>query len=447
MSHTVFRSRRVVTPEGVRPATVHVRGEKIEAVADYDAWPASAERVDVGDKVLMPAVVDTHVHVNEPGRTDWEGFRTATRAAASGGVASLVDMPLNSIPPTTSAEALRAKKNEALGQCLIDVGFWGGVVPGNVTDLEGLAREGARGCKAFMCFSGVDEFPGCTEADLRPAMLELKRLGIPLLVHAEVEGPIDAVAEQIAKMNPRAYSTYLASRPQAAEGQAVQLISTLCRETRARTHVVHHSAADVLPLIRSLRTEGLPFTAETCPHYLHFTAEKVPDGATAFKCAPPVREEANREQLWKALGEGLLELVASDHSPCTPQLKKQEAGDFMAAWGGISGLQLGLPVTWTGAAARGYSIHQLVKWMCEAPARLAGLSDRKGKLAAGFDADLTVFDPEAEFVVDVQKIQHKNKLTPYAGAALLGVVLSTYVRGMCVFYEGEHASDLKGQFL
>ncbi|HEY1089181.1 MAG TPA: allantoinase AllB, partial [Archangium sp.] len=417
------------------------------AVAEYDAVPVGAELVDAGDAVLMPGVVDTHVHVNEPGRTDWEGFATATRAAAAGGVTTLVDMPLNSIPPTINAAALRAKKKEAQGQCLIDVGFWGGVVPGNAKDLEDLAKEGARGFKAFMCFSGVDEFPGCLEGDLRPAMVELQRIGRPLLVHAEVEGPIDALNEQIAKMDPRSYLTYLASRPPKAEEDAIALASRLCRETRARTHVVHHSAATALPIIRDAKREGLPFTAETCPHYLHFAAEDIKAGATAFKCAPPIRERDNREQLWKALGEGLLELVASDHSPCTPALKKPELGDFMQAWGGISGLQLGLAVTWSGARARGYSIEQIVKWMCEAPAKLAGFDHKKGRLQAGFDADLVVFEPEASFNVDLQKIQHKNKVTPYADAGLTGVVVSTYLRGERVFHQGEYARELKGQFL
>ncbi len=443
----VFRSRRVLTPEGLGPATVHVRGERIEAVAAWDAWPATEERHDLGEQVLMPGVVDTHVHVNEPGRTDWEGFASATRAAASGGVTTLVDMPLNSIPPTTTAAALRAKKAQAQGQCLIDVGFWGGVVPGNAKDLEGLMAEGARGAKAFLCFSGVDEFPGVTEADLRPAMAELARLGRPLLVHAEVEGPIDAVAKDVAALDARAYATYLASRPPAAEEQAIALAARLCRETGARTHVVHHSAASALPLIRQAHAARLPFTAETCPHYLHFAAEDIADGATAFKCAPPIRERDNREQLWRALGEGLLELVASDHSPCTPALKKQELGDFMAAWGGISGLQLGLPVTWSGARARGYTLQHLRRWLCEAPARLAGLEGRKGRLAAGFDADLVVFDPEASFSVDVARLQHKNKVTPYAGASLQGVVVSTWVRGARVFHEGEHAPAAKGLFL
>ncbi len=445
----VFRSRRVVTPEGVRPATVHVDGEKIVSVGDYDAWPATAERHDVGELVLMPAVVDTHVHVNEPGRTEWEGFRTATRAAAAGGVSALVDMPLNSIPPTTTLSALRTKKQEALGQCLIDVGFWGGIVPGNVNELAGMAEEGARGFKCFMCFSGVDEFPGVTEEHMRPAMIELARIKRPLLVHAEVEAPIDAATAELTKRNadPRAYLTYLASRPQEAEGQAIRIASGLCRETRARTHIVHHSAGNALQLIRTARAEGLPFSAETCPHYLHFAAEDIRDGATAYKCAPPIRERNNREQLWEALSEGVLELVASDHSPCTPALKKQEVGDFMAAWGGISGLQLGLPVTWSGAKKRGHDLSQLVKWMCEATARLAGLDTRKGKLAAGFDADLVVFDPEAKFTVDVKRIEHKHKVTPYADGELFGVVKSTWVRGTRVFHEGEHAAGLKGQLL
>lgn len=442
-----FRSRRVATPDGVRPATVLTRGQTIDAVTDYDNWPVGIEKVDFGEAVLMPGVVDTHVHVNEPGRTEWEGFRTATRAAARGGVTTLVDMPLNSVPPTTTALALRAKKKEAAGQCLIDVGFWGGVVPGNTAELEGLMREGARGCKAFMCFSGVDEFPGVSESDLRPAMVELARLGRPLLVHAELEGPIDAVAPALAAANPRSYLTYLASRPPAAEEAAIALAARLCKETRARTHIVHHSAATALPLIRQAKADGLPFTAETCPHYLHFAAEDIPDGATAFKCAPPIREAGNREQLWGALGEGLLDLVASDHSPCTPQLKRQELGDFMAAWGGISGLQLGLSVAWSGARRRGYGLSHLVKWMCEAPARLAGFEQQKGRLAPGFDADLVVFEPETSFQVDLKRIEHRHKLTPYADVPLVGVVTSTYLRGSRVFHQGEYAPEVKGQFL
>lgn len=443
----VFRSRRVATPEGLRPASVHVAQEKIVAVADYDALPAGAELIDAGEAVLMPGVVDTHVHVNEPGRTEWEGFFTATRAAASGGITTLVDMPLNAIPPTTTVQALREKKKEALGQCLIDVGFWGGIVPGNTRELSGLVREGVKGFKAFMCFSGVDEFPASSESDLHQAMVELERLGRPLLVHAELDGPIEAVATSFAQSNPRAYSTYLASRPPAAEEEAIALVSRLCRQTRARTHIVHHSAASALPLIRAARADGLPLTAETCPHYLHFVAEEIGDGATAFKCAPPIRERKNREQLWAALGEGVLELVASDHSPCSPALKKQEQGDFMAAWGGISGLQLGLSVTWTGAKARGYGLEHVIRWMCEAPARLAGLERQKGRIAVGFDADLVVFEPEAQFQVDTQRIEHKHKLTPYAHAALSGVVTSTFLRGQRIFHQGELARALEGKFV
>jgi allantoinase len=447
MGTKVFRSQRVITADGLRPATVHIEGETITAVAAHDAWPSTAERIDAGTAVIMPGVVDTHVHVNEPGRTDWEGFRSATRAAASGGITTLVDMPLNSIPATTTAAALREKRREATGQCLIDVGFWGGVVPGNVDQLEALALEGARGFKCFMCPSGVDEFPHMSEADLLPAMAQLARLGRPLLVHAEVEGPIAAATAGLQGRDPRAYRTYLASRPPEAEAHAIAQLTRLCRQTRARTHVVHHSASTALPLIRSARAEGLPLSAETCPHYLHFAAEDIRDGATAWKCAPPIREADNRELLWAALGEGVLELVASDHSPCTPTLKQFERGDFMAAWGGISGLQLALSVTWTGASARGHSLATVSRWMCEAPARLAGLAQRKGRLAAGFDADLVIFEPEATFSVDPQRLSHKNKVTPYADAGLTGVVTSTYVRGRRVFHQGAFAPECVGQLL
>src|SRR5262245_52520030 len=369
----VVRSRRVVT-DIIAPAAIHIRAGRIERVAAWDDVPAGARLDDAGELAVLPGIVDTHVHLNEPGRTEWEGFATATRAAAIGGVTTLVDMPLNSIPPTTTREALAAKRAAARGQCAVDVGFWGGVVPGNLRELEGLVADGVRGFKCFLVDSGVAEFGWVGEPELQPAMQILAALDVPVLVHAERAGPIDAATAALADADPHRYATYLASRPPAAEEQAIQLVMRLCRATRARTHVVHHSAASALPILREARAEGLPLTAETCPHYLHFTAEAIPDGATPFKCAPPIREAANREALWAALGEGVLDLVASDHSPCTPALKAIEAGNFATAWGGVSGLQLALPVVWTEAASRGHTLSQIVRWMCEAPARLAGLT-------------------------------------------------------------------------
>jgi allantoinase len=437
----VVRSRRVVT-DTIAPAAIHVRGGRIERVAAWDDVPAGARLEDAGELAVLPGVVDTHVHLNEPGRTEWEGFATATRAAAIGGVTALVDMPLNAIPPTTTREALAAKRAAAAGQCAVDVGFWGGVVPGNAGELAGLVADGVRGFKCFLVDSGVAEFGWVGEADLVPAMAILAGLGAPLLVHAELAGPIDDAAAALAGADPRRYATYLASRPPAAEEQAIALVTRLCRASRARTHIVHHSAASALDQLRAARAEGLPLTAETCPHYLHFTAEAIPDGATPFKCAPPIRDAANREALWRALAEGVLDLVASDHSPCSPGLKAIEAGDFVAAWGGVAGLQLALPVVWTEAAARGHSLVDVARWMSAGPARLAGLA-RKGAIAAGRDADLVVFDDAAPVTVTPEAIHHRHRVTPYAGETLRGAIAATYLRGERVAERGAVvASDL-----
>jgi allantoinase len=439
----ILRSRRVVTPEGVRPASIHVRGGKIERVGSWD----DGCDVDWEDLAILPGIVDTHVHLNEPGRTEWEGFATATRAAAIGGVTTLVDMPLNSIPPTTTREAFAAKRNAARGQCAVDVGFWGGVVPGNQRELAGLVADGVRGFKCFLVDSGVPEFGWVGEPELAPAMQILAGLGAPLLVHAEVAGPIDAATARLGDADPCRYATYLASRPPAAEEDAIRLVTRLCRATRARTHVVHHSAASALPLLREARAEGLPLSAETCPHYLHFTAEAIPDGATPFKCAPPIREAANREELWRALAEGVLELVASDHSPCSPGLKQIEAGDFVAAWGGISGLQLALPVVWSEARARGHSLADIARWMCAAPAALAGLAGRKGTIAPGADADLIAFADAETQTVTPAAIHHRHRVTPYAGEQLMGVVHATYLRGEQIAARGDVAATDRGELV
>jgi allantoinase len=430
----VVRSRRVVT-EAIAPAAIHIRRGTIERVAAWDDVPAGARLDDVEDLALLPGVVDTHVHLNEPGRTEWEGFATATRAAAIGGVTALVDMPLNSIPPTTTREAFAAKRAAAAGQCAVDVGFWGGVVPGNAGELAGLVADGVRGFKCFMIDSGVPEFGWVGERELLPAMAILAGLGVPLLVHAEVAGPIDAAAAALATADPRRYATYLASRPPAAEEDAIALATRLCRTTGARTHIVHHSAASALDQLRDARAEGLPLTAETCPHYLHFTAEAIPDGATPYKCAPPIRDAANREALWRALADGVLEMVASDHSPCSPGLKALEAGDFIAAWGGVAGLQLALPVVWTNASARGHTLVDVARWMSAAPARLARLA-WKGAIAAGRDADLVVFDDAALAEVTPASIQHRHRVTPYAGEMLRGQVIATYLRGQRIAERG-----------
>ncbi|MEP7149382.1 MAG: allantoinase AllB [Acidobacteriota bacterium] len=447
MSLQIIRSRRVVTPSGVRPAAVHFANGKIRLVGEWTDTPDGANLIDVEDLVVMPGLVDSHVHVNEPGRTEWEGYETATRAAAAGGVTTIVDMPLNSIPATTTKKAFDEKLAAADGKCSIDVAFWGGVVPGNVSELGPLVTRGVRGFKCFLIHSGVDEFPHVTAGDLRIAMPELARLDRVLLVHAELEGPIAAAAASIADDDPRKYNTFLRSRPRTAEDQAIALMIDLCRETGTRVHIVHHSSSDALGLLRRARSEGLPITVETCPHYLTFAAEDIADGDTHFKCCPPVRERENREKLWEAVADGTIDMIVSDHSPCTPELKKQDSGDFMDAWGGVSALQFSLPVMWTNFRARGFGLDDMTRLMSEAPAKLAGLENRKGKLAAGFDADIVVWEPDERFTLRPELIEHRHKLTPYAGMELYGSVRTTYVGGTEVFANGAFPNTIVGKLI
>ncbi len=446
----VIRSRRVVTPDAVGAASVHVVGGMITSVSAYDDVPADGEAIDVGESVVMPGLVDSHVHVNEPGRTEWEGFETATRAAAAGGVTTIVDMPLNSIPPTTTLAGFEEKRAAARGKCSVDVAFWGGVVPGNVPELSRLHEAGVVGFKCFLVPSGVEEFPHVTEESLRPALAKLHRLGAVLIAHAEAPGPIEhalALHTQAIWGNPRRYETFLSSRPRAAENEAVALLIKLCRETRARVHVVHHSSADALAALGRAKGEGLPLTVETCPHYLAFAAEDIPDGATEFKCCPPVRERENREQLWAALRDGVIDMVVSDHSPCPPAMKLGEEGDFLKAWGGISSLQLRLPVMWTHARERGFDFRDLARWLCASPARLAGLDQRKGAIAVGHDADLVIWNPAETFRVEPSMIQHRHKLTPYAGQTLSGVVEASYLRGEKIYERGRIVTGQSGALL
>src|SRR5688572_14629502 len=349
----VVRGKRVLLPEGIRPAAVHVKDGKISDITAPDALPPDAELVDALDHVVTPGVVDSHVHINEPGRTEWEGFRTSTQAAAAGGITTVVDMPLNCIPATTSRDAAE-KKREVLADSLsVDVAFWGGVIPSNAGELEGLARFGVPGCKCFTCPSGVDEFPHVTRDDLERALPVLRDLDRTLLVHAEAPGPLERAEAAVQGQDPRRYATYLASRPAAAEDEAISMVIDLCRKHRARAHIVHLASASAVPLLAAAQKEGVQISAETCLHYLAFTAEEIGDGATHFKCAPPIREAANRELLWAGLRAGTIGMVVSDHSPCTPALKKPQTGDFMGAWGGIAGLQFGLSALWTMALQRG----------------------------------------------------------------------------------------------
>ncbi len=428
----VLRSQRVVLPHGTQPADVRVTNGRIASVASPQDLTDGLPILDVATSAVMPGVVDTHVHVNEPGRTDWEGYLTATQAAAAGGITTLIDMPLNSTPVTTTVAALRAKHQAAQGRCWVDVGFWGGVVPGNVSELEAMIAVGVRGFKAFLTHSGIDDFPNVTEADLRVAMPILAKHGVPLLVHAELEG----AAPDLCGMSPRSYRTYLASRPASWEVEAVRLMIRLCRETGCRVHIVHLSAADALPDLVAAKREGLPITAETCPHYLVFAAEDIPDGATAFKCAPPIRESENRMRLWEGLRSGALDFVACDHSPCTPDLKLPDTGDFIKAWGGVSSLQFSLSILWTQARARGFSLNDLVRWLCRRPAEFAGLHDKKGAIAPGLDADFVIWNPDAVYIVGPDEIRHRHPVTPYLGRALMGVVERTILRGETIHVRG-----------
>lgn len=410
-------SKKVVLPNTTRPATIVVEAEKIAAIEPYG--PAD---VDYGELVLMPGLVDSHVHVNEPGRTEWEGFATATKAAAAGGITTIVDMPLNSLPPVTTLAALEEKQRVAKGD--VDIALWGGVIPGNTHELRPMLDAGARGFKCFLVHSGVDEFPNVNEQQLREAAQELAPTGAPLLVHAELGEHL-----QQPLGDPNDYATYLHSRPTAAEDEAIELVIDVCRDTGARMHIVHLSSGSALSLLARARAERLPISAETTPHYLHFVAETVPHAHTEYKCAPPIRERANRERLWHGLATGLIELVVSDHSPCTPELKR---GDFMNAWGGIASLQFVLPIVWTNAQPRGFTIEDVAKWCCESPAELARL-DHKGAIEIGRDADFVVWDPETTFTVTPELIRHRHKVTPYLGAELKGIVRATWLRGSQLF--------------
>ncbi len=424
----VIRGQHVLTPDGTAPREVGVRAGKILAVEPLGYGLTGGEVVELSDdESLIPGLVDTHVHINEPGRTEWEGFASATRAAAAGGVTTIIDMPLNSIPPTTTVEALKLKRETATDQAFVDVGFWGGAIPGNKADLRPLHAEGVFGFKCFLLHSGVDEFPQLGADEMEEDMAELKSFDSLMIVHAEDPHTIDAApgADGIS------YSGFLASRPRDAENRAITEVIERARRTGARAHILHLSSSDALPLIAAAKRDGVRLTAETCPHYLTLTAEEIPDGATAFKCCPPIREASNRERLWEGLLDGTIDFIASDHSPSTLDLKDLEHGDFAVAWGGVSSLQLGLSLIWTEARQRGIPLDQVISWMAAKPAELVRLRD-KGQIAEGIDADFAVFAPDERFVVDASRLKHKNPITPYDGRELSGVIHRTYLRGNLV---------------
>src|SRR5262245_1935240 len=442
----VIRGSRVLLPGRIASASIHISHGRIEKVGAFDEVSAGQEIIDVDDSsVVMPGLIDTHVHINEPGRTEWEGFETATQAAAAGGTTTLVDMPLNSIPPTTTVAGLTAKLAAAKDKCQVDVGFWAGVVPGNTRELRGLYEAGVVGFKCFLVPSGVDEFPHVTEDSLREAMPELTRLGALLIVHAELPGPIDSVA--LSDVSAREYRSFLCSRPATAENEAVALMIRLSRQLGTRVHIVHLSSADAIPLLRAAQREGVKITAETCPHYLHLVAEDVPRGATEYKCCPPIRRGENREQLWQGLTAGTIGIIVSDHSPCPGSMKELESGSFLEAWGGIASLELRLPVVWTEAQQRGFSLEQLTRWLCSGPAALVGLERRKGEILAGADADLVIWNPAEEFRVSAARLHHRHKITPYAGETLRGVVKKTFLRGRKIYDDGRFMTVPTGRLL
>jgi allantoinase len=439
----IISSRNVVTRNGVRHACVHVRDGKIKRILEPGKLPSGIPVEDAGDLVVMPGLVDTHVHINEPGRTQWEGFETATKAAAAGGITTLVDMPLNSSPVTTTVEALQHKLDAAQGKLWVDCGFYGGVIPGHNDCIQPLLEQGVLGFKAFLIHSGIDEFPNVNETDLRAAMPMLASHNVPLLVHCELSPP----NPQSTIRNPKSYSHYLASRPSHWEHDAVNLMIGLCRDYGCKVHVVHVSSSDTIPLIREARRAGLPVSAESCPHYLYFVAEDIADGDTRFKCAPPIRDRENREGLWNALRNQELDFIVSDHSPSTPVLKFMESGDFQKAWGGIASLQLGLSIIWTEAQKRGFSFTDIAHWMSARPAEFVGLAGKKGAIASGYDADFVLWDPDRRFEVTQSMIHHRHKMTPYEGQTLSGRIERTYLRGKKIFENGTFPQQPFGQIL
>lgn len=444
-----FVANRVVTAQGIRRAALLMEEGSgiIRAVCSPSELPAGVEVLDFGRHAILPGLVDSHVHINEPGRTEWEGFETATRAAAAGGYTLLVDMPLNCLPETTTVDALQQKRAAAAGKCLVDWAAWGGAVADNQSDLLPLARAGVPGFKCFLIYPGCDGFTMIERKQLEFSLPAIAESGLPLLVHAELAEPIDAAVARLKDADWTKYATYLASRPDEAELEAITMMIQLCRRYKFRLHIVHLSTARALPMLRAARAEGLVITVETCPHYLHFAAEAIADGATLLKCAPPVRSEANREALWQGLRDGIIDLVATDHSPCPPEMKRLGEGRFDLAWGGIASLSVALPVVWTDASRKGFDLDTVSSWMSAAPAQLAGFSDRAGVIDAGREANFIVFDPDSEFRVTPEKLHFRHAISPYVGEVLRGEVVSTYLRGKPVYAGGSIVSDASGHEL
>ena len=444
MAHA-FISKRIVTPQGTQPGALLMEGEKIRAICRLSEIPAHAITHDCGNDALLPGLVDTHVHINQPGRTEWEGFRTATRAAAAGGYTTLVDMPLNCLPETTTVAALEEKRSSARGECFVDWAPWGGAVADNQQHILPLARAGALGFKCFLIYPGCDGFTMIDQQQLEAALPAIAESGLPLLVHAELAGPIDAALDGLRDADWRGYATYLASRPDQAELEAIRLMIRLCRQYRFRLHIVHLSTALALEELRAARSENLPITIETCPHYLHFAAEDIANGATLLKCAPPIRGKDNQHQLWGGLRDRTIDMVVTDHSPCPPAMKREDTGRFDLAWGGIASLSLAPSVIYTECCHRGFTLDDIVRWMSSAPAALAGISHRAGALEAGRDANFLIFDTDAEFIVTTDKLHYRHAISPYLNETLRGVTRATFLRGEAVYREGSFVLKPSGR--
>jgi allantoinase len=438
MAHA-FISKRIVTPQGTQPGALLVEGEKIRAICRPSEIPADAIVQDCGNEALLPGLVDTHVHINQPGRTEWEGFRTATLAAAAGGYTTLVDMPLNCLPETTTVAALEEKRASARGECFVDWAAWGGAVADNQQHILPLARAGVLGFKCFLIYPGCDGFTMIDQQQLEAALPFIAESGLPLLVHAELAGPIDAARSGLQDADWRSYATYLGSRPDQAELEAIRLMIRLCRKYRFRLHIVHLSTALALEELRAARAEGLPITIETCPHYLHFAAEEIADGTTLLKCAPPIRGKENQHQLWQGLRTGTIDMIVTDHSPCPPAMKHEDTGRFDQAWGGIASLSLALSIIHTECANRGLTLNHIARWMSNAPAALAGISHRAGALQAGREANFVIFDTGAEFTVTADRLYYRHTISPYLNETPRGIVKATYLRGEAVYREGSFA--------
>lgn len=439
MFDLALKGNKILTPDGIRPAIVLIKdGLILDVVNDL---PADAVFTDIQDKILMPGITDPHVHINEPGRTNWEGFKTATMSALAGGITTLAEMPLNASPVTTTVQAFEEKLQATTDQLYTNCGFWGGIVPGNSKEIPGLIRKGVLGFKTFLTHSGIDDFPATPASELKKVMPVLANHQLPLLVHCELttKGP--------AMVDVRSYQQYLASRPRKWENEAIALMIQLCEAYKCHVHIVHLSSSDAIGQILRAKLRHLPLTVETAQHYLYFNAAEIPDGQTQFKCAPPIREKANNNLLWEALQAGVIDFVATDHSPAPPDLKQMESGDFTKAWGGIASLQLALPILWTAGRKRDITLSQIAKWLCEKPAELAGIERRKGKIKVGYDADLVVWDADQSFVVTAEGLHHKHKITPYLGETLFGVVEQTYLAGVKVFDKGIFTHSPAGKII